>query len=225
MHDQQPKMPEPVEPTEDAVEGGLAGHRTLPAGIYPWNSSSRSPVDVLLSANGDSSRGRKVWLVAGVAVFGLGWAGGANWHLADLAAVFDPPVQEVTYSQRMPDAETRPPRTKAPARKPVAASPATVPAAAASSRAVPVVPANIDPPTASIAPRETMVAVPETRPATIEGWSVREVRGATAILEGPDGAWTVARGDTVPTIGRIDSIVRWGNRWIVSTDQGLIATP
>jgi hypothetical protein len=33
------------------------------------------------------------------------------------------------------------------------------------------------------------------------------------------------RGDTVPGIGRIDSIVRWGNRWIVATDSGLIATP
>jgi len=67
------------------------------------------------------------------------------------------------------------------------------------------------------------VAVPETRPTTIEGWTVREVRGAAAILEGPDGVWTVTRGDTVPGVGRIDSIVRWGNRWIVATAGGLIA--
>ena len=52
-----------------------------------------------------------------------------------------------------------------------------------------------------------------------------EVRGAAAILEGPDGVWTVTRGDTVPGVGRIDSIVRWGNRWIVATAGGLIATP
>jgi hypothetical protein len=32
------------------------------------------------------------------------------------------------------------------------------------------------------------------------------------------------RGDTVPGIGRIDSIVCWGNRWIVATASGLIAT-
>ena len=32
-------------------------------------------------------------------------------------------------------------------------------------------------------------------------------------------------GDTVPGVGRIDSIVRWGNRWIVAADNGLIATP
>jgi hypothetical protein len=33
-----------------------------------------------------------------------------------------------------------------------------------------------------------------------------------------------ARGDTIPGVGRIDSIVRWGNRWIVATANGLIAT-
>ena len=70
-----------------------------------------------------------------------------------------------------------------------------------------------------------MVAVPEARTTTIDGWTVREVRGATAILDGPDGIWTGARGDTVPGVGRIDSIVRWGNRWIVATASGLIATP
>jgi hypothetical protein len=230
MHDQQPKMLEPCEPAENAVVGQVAEHRAQPADVYPWNSSSRSPVDALLSANGEGRRGRKLWLVAGaaVAVFGLGWAGGANWHrLANLAAAFDPPTQKVTYSQRIPDAETRPVRADGAARRPapMKLSQATPSAVAASTRTPPVVPADINLPTGSIAPRETMVAVPETRPMTIEGWIVREVRGATAILEGPGGVWTVARGDTVPAIGRIDSIVRWGNRWIVSTDNGLIATP
>jgi hypothetical protein len=36
-------------------------------------------------------------------------------------------------------------------------------------------------------------------------------------LEGPNGVSKVARGDTVAGLGRIDSIVRWGNRWIVVT--------
>ena len=66
--------------------------------------------------------------------------------------------------------------------------------------------------------------MPETKPTTIEGWTVLDVRGGTAVLEGPDGVRTAARGDTVPGIGRIDSIVRWGNRWIVATANGLIAT-
>ena len=32
-------------------------------------------------------------------------------------------------------------------------------------------------------------------------------------------------GDTVPGVGRVYSIVRWGNRWIVAAANGLIATP
>ena len=32
-------------------------------------------------------------------------------------------------------------------------------------------------------------------------------------------------GDTVPGVGQIELIVRWGNRWIVATANGLIATP
>jgi hypothetical protein len=69
-----------------------------------------------------------------------------------------------------------------------------------------------------------LVPVPETRPTTIEGWTVREVVGGTVVLEGPDGVWRAARGDTVPGVGRVDSIVRWGNRWIVATSSGLIST-
>jgi hypothetical protein len=69
-----------------------------------------------------------------------------------------------------------------------------------------------------------LVPVPETRPTTIEGWTVREVVGGTAVLEGPDGVWRAARGETVPGLGRVDSIVRWGNRWIVATSRGLIST-
>jgi hypothetical protein len=67
--------------------------------------------------------------------------------------------------------------------------------------------------------------VPETRPTTIAGWTVRAVNGGTAMLEGPNGVWRAARGDTVPGLGKIDSIVRWGNRWIVATSRGLVSTP
>ena len=68
------------------------------------------------------------------------------------------------------------------------------------------------------------VAMPETRPTTIEGWTIREVVGGTVVLDGPSGAWRAAQGDTVPGIGRIDSVVRWGSRWIVATTKGLIST-
>jgi hypothetical protein len=34
-----------------------------------------------------------------------------------------------------------------------------------------------------------------------------------------------ARGDTIPGVGRVESIVRWGSRWVIATAGGLIATP
>jgi hypothetical protein len=68
------------------------------------------------------------------------------------------------------------------------------------------------------------IALPETRPTTIQGWTVRDVADGKAVLEGPNGIWKVASGDTVPGVGTVDSIVRWGNRWIVATSSGLITT-
>jgi hypothetical protein len=79
-------------------------------------------------------------------------------------------------------------------------------------------------PSAAIAMRQPLVAAPETRPATIPGWTVVDVRDGTAVLEGPDGIRMAARGDTIPGIGRVESIVRWGNRWVIATAGGLIAT-
>jgi hypothetical protein len=69
------------------------------------------------------------------------------------------------------------------------------------------------------------MSFPETKPTTIEGWSVRDVVGGSAILEGPNGVWTVTRGDTVPGVGPVNAIVRWGSHWIVATNGGLISTP
>jgi hypothetical protein len=66
---------------------------------------------------------------------------------------------------------------------------------------------------------------PETKPDTIDGWTIRDVFGGTAVLEGPYGIRRAARGDSVPGLGRLESIVRWGSRWIVVTDRGLISTP
>jgi hypothetical protein len=84
---------------------------------------------------------------------------------------------------------------------------------------------TLGPTTKDRAKRSTRpIAVAETRPTTIEGWTVRDVIGGTAILEGPNGIWRVTRGGVVPGVGKIDSIVRWGNRWIVATNTGLIST-
>ena len=74
-------------------------------------------------------------------------------------------------------------------------------------------------------PQPRLASVPETPPSTIPGWIVHEVASGTAVVQGPNGTWRVARGDVLPGAGRVDSIVRWGNRWIVSTNRGLISTP
>lgn len=70
-----------------------------------------------------------------------------------------------------------------------------------------------------------LTPTPETRPTTIEGWTLREVINGTAVLEGPNGVWRATTGDSVPEVGRVHSIVRWGSRWIVATSRGLISTP
>jgi len=182
-----------------------------------------------MSANGDGRRGRNAWVLAAafVAVFGLGWAGGANWYgFSIFEAASNPPTQKLTYSRPVLDPDTKSAaKTEALARK----APSTTGSLGthpvpASSRTVSVVQANTNS-AALVPPREMMGPVPETRPTTIEGWTVREVRGGTAILAGAGGVWTVTRGDTVPGVGRIDSIVRWGSHWIVATANGLIATP
>jgi hypothetical protein len=53
---------------------------------------------------------------------------------------------------------------------------------------------------------------------------VRNVANGIATLEAPEGTWKVARGDAVPVLGKVDSVVLWGNRWIVATSKGLITT-
>src|SRR6516164_214114 len=70
-----------------------------------------------------------------------------------------------------------------------------------------------------------LTPTPETRPTTIEGWTLREVVNGTAVIEGPNGVWKVTPGQMVPGVGRVDSVVRWGNRLVVATSRGLISTP
>jgi hypothetical protein len=65
----------------------------------------------------------------------------------------------------------------------------------------------------------------ESTPTTIKGWTLHDIADGVAILEGPNGIRRVKRGDLVPGVGRIESIVRWGKRWIVVTSSGLISTP
>jgi hypothetical protein len=67
---------------------------------------------------------------------------------------------------------------------------------------------------------EKLTPTPESGPTAISDWTLREVIGGTAVLQGPNGVRRVTRGDTLPGLGRVNSIVRWGNRWIVATSRG-----
>jgi hypothetical protein len=197
------------------------GHApTQPASTHPWDFLSPNRDEVLALLKPDE-RKRTIWLVAGalVAGFGLGWAGGFGWYGSADTAARNPVTQTETVSRRPPEIKSG---GKAEAARKIASTPnlQTPPGANARPQAAPAIQANI-----TLTERGPMVPVPETRPTTIEGWTVLDVRGGTAVLEGPDGVRMATRGDTVPGIGRVDSIVRWGNRWIVATDSGLIATP
>ncbi|HEV8463543.1 MAG TPA: hypothetical protein VGQ63_00895 [Pseudolabrys sp.] len=66
----------------------------------------------------------------------------------------------------------------------------------------------------------TPAPAPETGPTTIASWTVREVTNSTAVLQGPAGTWRVTLGDTVPGLGKVTSIVRWGDGWVVATSAG-----
>jgi hypothetical protein len=192
---------------------GIVGDQpaTGPDSTHSWDfaSSDHDEVSALLKPGSD--RRRTIVLVGSALVvgLGLGWTCGAN------IATFSSIPQTETSSRRVPEIKSSGKSDSA--RR--MASTSGLPAVGAVSPAAASTQANALP----IA-REPMVPVAETKPTTIEGWTVLDVRSGTAVLEGPDGIRTAARGDTIPGIGRIDSIVRWGNRWIVATANGLIAT-
>jgi hypothetical protein len=194
---------------------GIVGDQlaTGPDSTHSWDFVTRNQDEVLALLKPNSDRKRTIVLVgcALVAGLGLGWACGAN------VASFNAITQTETPLRRVPEIKSTGKSDSI--RRPASTSGVQTPPAAGA-----VSPAGSKAEAASNA-REPMVPVAETRPTTIEGWTVLDVRGGTAVLEGPDGVRTAVRGDTVPGIGRIDSIVRWGNRWIVATANGLIATP
>jgi hypothetical protein len=194
---------------------GIVGDQltTAPDSAHSWDFVNPDQDQVLALLKPSSDRKRTIVLVGSALVvgLGLGWACGAN------VATFNSITQTETPSRRVPEIKSS--GKSDGARRTASTSALQTPPAV-----IAVSPAGAKAEAASVA-REPMVPVAETKPTTIEGWTVLDVRGGTAVLEGPDGVLTAARGDTVPGIGRIDSIVRWGNRWIVATANGLIATP
>jgi hypothetical protein len=214
---------------EAAVDNALP---SPPASMDP--SDHLSPLQdealKLLQPNGDWTRA--IW-TAGIALlagFGLGWAASSSWNGSPTAVASDTMVQK--DSPRRAEARPAPKADNGRKQATLGAGSNNSPRPSFLTRSDADGPkwtgALPPPPGLSAAPpsiREPVVAAPETRPATVEGWTVREVRGGTVVLEGPDGIRTGSAGETVPGVGRIDSIVRWGNHWIVATAIGLIASP
>jgi hypothetical protein len=62
----------------------------------------------------------------------------------------------------------------------------------------------------------------QSKPATVDGWVVRDVYRGTALIEGRMGVIEVDQGDVVPGLGRVDAIRKQDGRWVVVTPKGLI---
>ena len=189
---------------------------------WDFVNPDQDEVLALLKPGGD--RKRTVILVGAALLVGLG----VGWTCAINSAAFNS-ITPIETLRRLPEIKSS--GKSDGARRTSSVSPAGVPLAKAAG-ASPTTGTRLSgdaasPPLATLAntapPARELVAVPETKPTTIAGWTVLEVRGGTVVLDGPDGIRTAARGDIVPGIGRIDSIVRWGNRWFVATASGLIA--
>jgi hypothetical protein len=178
-------------------------------------------------------------LALGMAWFGGGWSSHHFVRAVPSSVAIDQKVASRDSGQpnsALPPGTVEPPTPNVPTGKidgPTAKEPDVrrvsprnaVPSLGDVKRAA-VPPHNTASPSASAAvhhrPKSLSTPFPETKPTTIDGWVVREVANGTAVLQGPNGVWTASRGDTVPGLGTVDSIVLWGNRWIVSTSKGLI---
>ena len=200
-------------------------HRSKqPASLWNFLKSDRDAVLVVREPFADRARSAVLVTAAIVASFGLGWAGGLNWpQFANELGLMTVARQEAPAPHMAEPRSTG--RTESARKTAAAADPAIV----GSIPKPPVLLPAARPTNAATSPvvamRQPIVAAPETKPATIPGWTVVDVRDGTAVLEGPDGITMAARGDTIPGIGRVESIVRWGSRWVIATANGLIATP
>lgn len=91
----------------------------------------------------------------------------------------------------------------------------------------PAVPAPVPAPQAAKPsapePTETGALADKPKPAAFENWAVREVYDGIAVLEDRKRRLIeVGPGDTIPGVGRIETIERRGKAWHVVTKQGII---
>jgi hypothetical protein len=225
MQDREPSSPGSIR------VGDVAAGRSpeLPADLWELSSADRDAALLLREPYVDRIRTVGLAAMALALSFALGWSGGLNWHQFAGAPGPSPVAQREIPAPHV--AATKPSVKSEGARRiafnadPIVTG--SIPRTTASQRlpALGAAPTTLNAQAAALAPKQPLAAASETPPSTIPGWSVVEVRDGTAVIEGPEGVKMAARGDTIPGIGRVDSIVRWGNRWIVATASGLIATP
>ena len=208
-----------------------------PRTLFGWVDKMRAAV---LEAVAPESACIPLCIIAGtiVTAFGLGWFFGSTWYSSRTASSSPPGVvSEKRAVSITGSVGSSVPAPAAPTSRSVTTSPADARKASLSAaRLSPLVPTTAldgQQATSSLATSASqgelksgprLTPAPETRPATIDGWTVREVYGGAAVLIGTDRVWTVRPGDYVPGVGRIDTITRWGSRWIVVTTGGLIST-
>ncbi len=71
----------------------------------------------------------------------------------------------------------------------------------------------------------TTVEKQPAKPAEIEGWMLREYYAGRALLESRSGRlYEVARGSTLPGVGKIESIKRADGKLIITTPKGVITS-
>jgi hypothetical protein len=212
---------------ESILSGNVAGGLG-PAALRNFLKSNRDGALVVRESFHDRTRNMLLVAAAVVASFGLGWTGGVSWPQVAGAFGLETVAQNEAPTPRM--AETRPGKTEGGRKVAAASDSSAIVGSIARTPALPrpsaaaVSQAHVSPSAALAMRQPVLAAPPETRPTTIPGWTVVDVRDGTAVLEGPEGIKMAARGDAIPGLGRIESIVRWGNRWIVATANGLIAT-
>ncbi|WP_194389616.1 hypothetical protein [Bradyrhizobium sp. CCBAU 51765] len=227
---------ERIEAVADRGHGEVAWPVTLDQ--LDFSTCNRDEIQALLAPSGHSKSAIWVVAVALVGGFGFGWAGA--WYAPAAVSAVYRIAQIETASRRMPDTKLSgkvesarklasesswrtPPRLSQPATVTANLAPKSLTKASSGAQLGDAVEPDMSV-TGAVRPTTPLVSVPETPPTTVVGWAVLDVRGGTAVLEGPDGIRMAARGDVIPGIGRVDSIVRWGNRWIVATASGLIST-
>ena len=177
-----------------------------------------------------------------VAAFGIGWVCGSTWYSYRIAENLSRTVTSSHVSEKRAVSVTgnvgsvparatpisRNGSTFQPETRKASLSVAQVGAAAPSTVLATAQRRTTSPgpgaPQGELKSEHRLISAPETSPETINGWAVRDVYSGTAVLVGPDRIWTARQGDYVPGVGRIDSITRWGSRWIVVTTSGLIST-